>query len=119
MEKKYTEMTFEEKIHKLAEESVIKIAENGDWFTISYENRVKLPPELYRDVWNMLDVEEIKRKLKTRIEQELADRLVNNIAAELSSDIKALLSNKERRDEIREIANKHLLHLTGWKKETN
>ena len=60
------------------------------------------------EVWAMVDSDALKLRLKERIEAELADRIVNHIAAELATDIKQILSVTERREAIRSLAREHM-----------
>lgn len=102
---------FEKAIAQAAQNSVLKIISDGNWVASDYASRFKLPPEMLAQVWAMVDIEGLKRKMADRIESELADRIVNHMAAELATDIKQLLSVPERREAIRSVAREHLGHL--------
>lgn len=101
-------MDIEQRIKEAAENAVVKIIQEGGWIAPDYANRFKIPPDFLQDVWSMVDVQGIKRQLAVRIEQELADRIVNHIAAELSTDIKNILSVQERREAIRAVARENI-----------
>lgn len=96
--------SLEEKIKIAAEESVIKMLESGNWIKLPSNDTIKINKEIFQDIWNMVDLNEIKKHIKERIEKEIADRIVNHIAGELSNDIKQLLSNQDQREKIRAIA---------------
>lgn len=98
----------EQKLKDAAEKSILKIISDGGWIQPDYANRIQLPRDLMNEVWAMVDRDALKLKLKERIEQELADRIVNQIAAELATDIKQVLSVPERREAVRAIARKHM-----------
>ncbi len=102
---------FEKAISQAAQNSVLKIISDGNWIQTDYASRFKLPPEMLAEVWAMVDIEGLKRKMADRIESELADRIVNHMAAELATDIKQLLSVPERREAIRSVAREHLGHI--------
>lgn len=102
---------FEKAISQAAQNSVLKAISDGNWIQADYANRFKLPPEMLAQVWAMVDIEGLKRKMADRIESELADRIVNHMAAELATDIKQLLSVPERREAIRSVAREHLSHI--------
>ena len=51
---------------------------------------------------------EAEQQVATLLEAELAERMVNSIAAELATDIKQILSVKERREMLRGIAREHM-----------
>jgi len=98
----------EQKLKDAAEKSILKIISDGGWIQLDYANRIQLPRDLMNEVWAMVDRDALKLKLKERIEQELADRIVNQIAAELATDIKQVLSVPERREAVRAIAREHM-----------
>lgn len=90
------------------EKAILKLVADGSFIMPNYENRVKIPPEFMKACWDMVDQESLKKKIAERVESELADRVINHIAAELSTDIKQILSVTERREMIRGIARQHL-----------
>ena len=102
---------FENAIAQAAQRAVMKVIQEGSWIAPDYSNRFKLPPEILQQVWEMVDINGLKKKMAERIESELADRIVNHMAAELATDIKQLLSVQERREAIRHVAREHLSHI--------
>lgn len=102
---------FEKMLQHAAEQSLLKIIMKGRWIEPDYQNRFKVPPELLADIYAMVDRDALKIAIAKRLEAELADRVVNALAAEISTDIKQILSVKERREAIREVARKHLVHI--------
>jgi hypothetical protein len=104
---------FEMAVKTAAEKSVLKIISDGQWVAPDYANRFKLPADFVADVWKLVDADGLKRALATRLEAELADRIVTHMAAEISTDIKQLLSVKERREELRAMARKYIDELAG------
>jgi len=107
--------TLEEQIKDAAEKTVIKIIASGEWIGPEYNNRFKIPHSFLAEVWDMVDHEKVKVFLKERIERELADRIINHLAAEMATDIKQLLSNQERREALRAVARENLDRITGAK----
>ena len=104
---------FELAVKTAAEKAVLKIIGDGSWVMPDYANRVKLPSGFLEEVWKMVDQAKVKEQMTNRIEQELANRVVNAMAAELATDIKQLLSVSERREAIRAIAREHLEEIMG------
>lgn len=100
---------FREHLIQAVEKSVLKQATEGSWIMPNYEARIKVPKELLEGAWALVDTEGIKKRLAVRIEQELADRIMNHLAAEMATDIKQILSVQERREALREIARKHVV----------
>ena len=58
--------------------------------------------------WKLVDSDKVKQQVAALLEAELAERMVNSIAAELATDIKQILSVKERREMLRGIAREHM-----------
>lgn len=104
---------FEEALKQAAERSILKIVLEGSWVQPDYANRFKLPADLLQEIYGLIDREALKAAIAKRLETELADRIVNHLAAEISTDIKQILSDKERREAIREVARKHLINIAG------
>ena len=98
----------ETKIHQMAEKAVLKIITGGSWIAPDYANRVQIPKDFMLQVWSMVDQEKVKAHLVARLEAELADRMVNHMAAELATDIKQILSVTERREALRSLARNHM-----------
>lgn len=102
---------FEQALKHAAEKSVLKIISEGGWIAPDYANRFRIPPELLQDIWKLVDVEAIKRKMAARLEDELADRVIHAMAAEIATDVKQILSVKERREALRAVAREHMDHI--------
>lgn len=100
--------SFEEAVSIAAQTSILKMISDGGWVVGNYADRFKIPAGFVDEIWAMVDVDGLKRKMAQRIEAELADRIVNHMAAELATDIKQLLSVPERREAIRSVAREHL-----------
>ena len=101
-------MNFETRLKEAAESSIIKIITDGGWIAPDYANRFKVPPEFIKQAWELVDADGIKKQLAAIIERELAERIVSLMAAELSSDIKKVLSDTERREAIRALVRNNL-----------
>lgn len=99
---------FEDELRQIAEGAILKIISEGSWIQPDYNNRIKVPADFMNEVWALVDKDAIKKQFAKRIESELADRLVNHIAAEMATDIKQILSVQERREAVRSIARQHL-----------
>ena len=75
-----------------------------DFLQIPYDKKVKIPDEFMQKAWGLVDQEALMIKLAKRLEDELIDRMVNHMAAEIATDIKQVLGVKERREAIRSLA---------------
>lgn len=99
---------FEQAVKTAAEKAVLKFVGDGGWLLPNYEGRMKVPVEWVADVWRLVDADKLKQQVAARLEQELADRMVNHMAAELATDIKQILSVQERREALRALAREHM-----------
>ena len=99
---------FEEALKQAAERSLLKVVMEGSWIQPGYANRFKIPADLLQDIYALVDRDALKVAIGKRLEEELADRVVNLLAAEIATDVKQILSVKERREAIREVARQHL-----------
>lgn len=100
--------TLETRIQTAAESAILKIIMDGSWIAPDYSNRFKLPAEFIKEVWALVDAESLKRQMASIIERELAEKLIGLMASELSSDIKKVLSDTERREAIRAVVRDNL-----------
>lgn len=98
----------ENAIKTAAEKAIMKLVSDGLWIQPDYHNRIQLPADFMADVWKLVDREKVKRALADRIEEQLAERMVNAMAAELATDIKQILSISERREALRALAREHM-----------
>lgn len=99
---------FEQAVKTAAEKAVLKFVADGGWLMPNYESRLKVPAEWIADCWRLVDADKLKQQIAARLETELADRIVNHMAAELATDIKQILSVKERREMLRSLAREHM-----------
>ena len=101
-------MNIEEAIKDAAERSILRIILEGGWIAPDYANRFKIPPEFLASVWQSIDENKLREAICRRLEVELAERIVNHMAAEISTDVKQILSVKERREALRALARQHM-----------
>ena len=96
------------RVKEAAEYAVLKFIGSGGWLLPNYESRLKIPAEWIADCWRLVDADRLKEQIAARLESELADRMVNHMAAELATDIKQILSVQERREMLRGLAREHM-----------
>ena len=109
-------MTIEDTFKNLQSDiacSIVNQIRGAKLVQIPYSGLFKLPESFISDAWHLVDHEALKREISTRLEQELADRIVNHMAAEIATDIKSVLSIKERREAIRAVCRDNIEALTG------
>ncbi len=99
---------FDLRVKAAAEQAVLQFIGSGGWLLPNYESRLKIPAEWIADCWRLVDADRLKEQIAARLESELADRMVNHMAAELATDIKQILSVQERREMLRGLAREHM-----------
>ena len=99
---------FDQQVKAAAEKAVLQFIGSGSWLLPNYESRLKIPAEWIADCWRLVDADRLKQQIAHRLESELADRMVNHMAAELATDIKQILSVRERREMLRGLAREHM-----------
>jgi hypothetical protein len=99
---------FETQVKAAAEKAVLQFIGSGGWLLPNYEARLKIPADWVGACWALVDADKIRAKVAERLESELADRMVNHMAAELATDVKQILSVQERREALRALARGHM-----------
>ncbi len=112
-------VSLETRIKEAAEKAVVDFIKGGNWLMPDYNSRMKIPESWVADCWKLVDRDKIQKQIAARLESELADRMINSIAAEMSTDIKQILSVQERREMIRGLARAHMdaIMAAGVKKD--
>lgn len=105
-------MDFEQLMMQSITQSILRQISAADLVAIPYDGRIKLPADFMRKAWEMVDQNAILEQMKARLESELVDRLINAMAAEIATDIKQILSDKERRESLRSVVRDNLDKLT-------
>lgn len=75
---------------------------------IEYRDKHAVPRDIIDGAWALVDRDKLRAQLAARLEKELADRIVNHLATEISTDIKSILSVRERREALRAIARENI-----------
>lgn len=99
---------FEKAVKTAAEKAVLNFIGSGGWLLPNYESRLKIPADWLAEAWKLVDANKVRVQFAERIESELAERMVNHMAAELATDIKQILSVRERREMLRGLARDHM-----------
>lgn len=103
---------FEEDLMNSVKCAMVKQISNQDFIKIDYNDRAKLPSDFIEKAWGLIDQDKLIESLSKRLESELIDRLVNHLAAEIATDIKQVLSVKERREAVRSVVRDNIDKLT-------
>lgn len=109
-------MNFEDKLKETIQHQIIASIHKADLLSLRYDDRFKIPEGFIAECWGLIDKEQLKADLSARLKDELIDRLVNHMAAEIATDIKQVLSVKERREAVRHVVRENIDTLTGGMK---
>jgi len=89
-----------ERIMQEVENSIIRILQSGDLFTIPYSDKINISKEM-NDIYSKLDKDRIVELVKKQIEENIATKIVNAFATEMGNDLKSLYSNKTIREDLK------------------
>jgi len=103
-----TAMGFARSIQAAVQKTVINILAKGDWLTVDYGTRVKVPMAHLQECYDSIDMERVKAKVTRKLEEKLADKIINNLATEIATDVKSIMSNVELREQCRGILRAHM-----------
>lgn len=108
---------FEIEVKKAAEKAVLNMISKGDWLNADYNSRFRVPKEWMQKCWEIIDKDKLQEHFARRLEEELANRMVNHMATEIATDVKQILSDKERRESLRALARNHMEAIMGSKQK--
>ena len=94
-------VNFEEKFNDLIQKKIINDISKQDFIKINYDNRCEVPYEVLKECYEKIDIEKVKEKIISRLEEEMADKIVNKMVTEFSNDIKQIMCNRELREDLR------------------
>ena len=96
-------MNFAEQVRRAAEESIVKTLKSGDWLKVGFGDRMTVTPGNLREVYQSVDMVRVGEIPKVKIEQKVADAIFNNLATEVATDVKKIMSNTELREDCRAV----------------
>jgi hypothetical protein len=94
---------FAEQIQEAAEESIVKTLKSGDWLRVAWDSKMTVAPEQLRKVYESVDMDRVAERLTQKLEGRIADAIFNNMATEVGTDVKKILSNTELREDVRSL----------------
>lgn len=94
-------MTFEEEFLKHMKNELIKFISAGSWINVPYDKKITIDPSLIKKCYDQIDMTEVLRICKEKLEQHVADKIFNAMATEVATDVKQILSNGELREDCR------------------
>lgn len=95
---------FYDDLMKTVQNSILNQARKAEFIDTGYGGtKLKLPPEFLLECYRRINMDALQDKIVARLEQEVADKIVNKMITEFSNDIKQIMSNVELREELRGI----------------
>ena len=94
---------FADRLQQAAEDSLLNEIRKGTWIQPNYQSRVPLDMSMLRGIYDALDMEAIQARVVHKLEDYVADKILNSMTTEITTDIKQILSNKELREDVRSI----------------
>lgn len=110
-------MSIEEELLQVVTDQLKKSIHKMDLVYLPHGSGFKLPPEFLHEAWKLIDKDELLTALSNRLKEELVERIVNQFAAEISTDIKQILSVTERREAIRALVRTNFDTIVSIKSE--
>jgi hypothetical protein len=98
-----SEMSFEEILQKAIQHTVIDFIRKGDWMKIDYNARVNVDSAWLREMHSRVSMDNVMELVKSQVEQRIADGIINSMTAEIATDVKSIMSNKELREDLRSV----------------
>ena len=106
------EKTIEQELLQLITNQLRDSILKTDLVFMRHDDKFKIPQDFIQQAWRLIDKDGLLKTLSDRLESELVDRLVNAMAAEIATDIKQILSVKERREAVRSVVRENIDTLT-------
>lgn len=92
--------TLEEKLQEVVEKSIIEKVSRGHWLTVR-TGRLEMDDKFLKEVYDSVDMDKVLKICVDKLETKLADKILNNMATELATDVKSILSDTQLREEVR------------------
>ena len=98
------EGTFERDVMQAVQQVIVEKLRKGDWLQVGgYGDTLKMSQERLRKVYEAVDMGTVLVLVKQRLEERIADSIINAMATEVATDVKQILCNKELREDLRAI----------------
>jgi len=95
--------TFEDRMVEAAQESIIKLLESGDWLKVSWDDKLKISATELRAIFNKVDMNRVHERVLAKVEERIANAIIENMATEIGTDVKKIFCNTELREDLRSI----------------
>ena len=102
------ELSLEQEILRAARHSIVKLFGDGSLVAPDYANRVKVPADLAKRVYDLIDYNEVLAQLKPKINEMVANRILGSLTEELGNDVKQTLCHGPTRLRLRMVVAQEL-----------
>lgn len=92
-------MNFEEKLINVFEKKILNEVESGYNINVGY-TRYSLPDEVIQEVYQNIDMNKVKKLLTERIEEIIAQQIINSMMTEIKTDVKKIVATKQIREDM-------------------
>lgn len=84
--------------------NVLAQVSKAELINVGYNStKIDLPKDMLKECYENIDTNKIKQLIIKRLEEEVADKIVNKLITEYSNDVKQIMSNTELREDLRGI----------------
>ena len=105
--------TFDEQLMQLIKKNIVKQLSNVEFLKVDYSDRISLPSDFLQQAYRLIDKEKIMIKVVDRLEEELANTMVNKVMTEYKNDIKDIMCNRELRNDLKYFLRRKIEETTG------
>lgn len=95
------ELNFGEAILQAAQSAITKFFAAGEWFRIDWGKQLVIDSKDLRQVFNYVDMGRVRELVLGKVEQKIADAIIQSMTTELNNDIKQIMCNPELREDLR------------------
>lgn len=110
-EAEYEALPLESKLLKVASQAIVKAIAQDNWAYVDYKNKCVIPNSFLVDVYNSIDVTQLKLELKENIEQAMAKKVFDTFFNSAENDIRNALNIPYIRDDMRMSIKTHIQNL--------
>lgn len=94
-------MTFDELLTQAVQHTVIDFIRKGEWMKLDYNARLNIDAAWLREMHGRVSMDRVMALVADSVEQRIADGIMYSMATEVANDCKAIMCNKELREDIR------------------
>lgn len=95
-------MTFDEQLMQSVQHAVLDQVRKGEWVKLPrWESALPIDVSTLRSLLTRVDMARVQELVVPKIEQMVADAMIQSVATEIATDVKKIMSNQEIREDLR------------------